>query len=162
MTEVPEVYSGTAPSELITERDVLMKKLLACLFAITALAAGYAHALDEETYVKLRVEMLREEIRHLKAMEKLLAKGDTSQSSIYENAFLQNQAAIFDLTKKYGATLKEYYEYPVSNSRKFNLHLDKSGNQKAELIALEDNLLFIKQKNIGTMRIEQGNAEIVK
>lgn len=159
MTEVAEVYSGTAPSELIIERDVLMKKLLTCLFAITVLTAGYAHALDEKTYVKLRVEMLREEIRHLKAMEKLLAKGSASQSSTYENAFIQNQATISELTRKYGVTLKEYYEYPMSNQKKLNALLEKSGSQKSELKALEDDLLSIKQKNSGAMRIQQDNAK---
>ena len=55
--------------------------------------------------------MLREEIRHLKTMEKLLAEGDVSQSSIYEKAFVQNQMIIAELTEKYGVTLKEYYEF---------------------------------------------------
>jgi len=136
-----------------------MKKLLTCLFVITALQAGYAHALDEKTYVKLRVEMLREEIRHLKAMEKLLAEGDASQASIYEKAFVQNQMAVSELIKKYGVTLKEYYEYPVNNQKKVSSLLEKSGSQKSELKALEDDLLSIKQKNSGTMKIQQDNAK---
>jgi len=98
--------------------------------AVITLTSVQAYSLDEKTYLKFRAEMLREEIRHLKAMEKFLAEGDVSRSSVYEKAFAQNQKTISVLTEKYGVTLKDYYEYPVANQQKLNAFLEKSENRK--------------------------------
>lgn len=108
------------------------------VFMMTLLCQAVSAApLTPELYVKVKSELLQEDIRHLQFVLSALADKNIAKTPIYNEEFLTNQKSSEAILAGYGLSLKDYYDFAINHKADIEHWLAEAKQDARRLAKLE-------------------------
>jgi len=119
---------------------------IALMFALFAHGANAGNVTPKK-YVKVQILQLKEEIRHLKYVVKIIKGKDRSKKSEYNKNLQANRRTVNGFLERHELTLKDFYEYGSHNEVQISQWLDANPEKAEQLRKHETRLDKLKAKH---------------